>query len=164
MQYYLYRHIRLDKNEPFYIGIGSKLNSYTNFKQEYKRAFSKCNRNNYWKNIVFKTKYEVEILYESDNYEVIKEKEKEFIALYGRINLEGGILCNISGGGGGKVWNIGEVNNRKPIMQIFETGEVLNFKSLNQAVGHTQCSYVMIKQLLNLKRVQYEGYTFKYIK
>lgn len=23
-KYYLYRHIRLDKNEPFYIGIGSR--------------------------------------------------------------------------------------------------------------------------------------------
>jgi hypothetical protein len=25
-KYYLYRHIRLDKNEPFYIGIGKVLN------------------------------------------------------------------------------------------------------------------------------------------
>lgn len=25
-KYYLYRHIRLDKNEPFYIGIGNNLN------------------------------------------------------------------------------------------------------------------------------------------
>jgi hypothetical protein len=24
MNHYLYRHIRLDKNEPFYIGIGTK--------------------------------------------------------------------------------------------------------------------------------------------
>ena len=26
-KYYLYRHIRLDKNEPFYIGIGTKNNA-----------------------------------------------------------------------------------------------------------------------------------------
>lgn len=25
-KYYLYRHIRLDKNQPFYIGIGTKPN------------------------------------------------------------------------------------------------------------------------------------------
>jgi hypothetical protein len=30
---YLYRHIRLDKNEPFYIGIGSD--------KQYKRAYNK---------------------------------------------------------------------------------------------------------------------------
>ena len=30
---YLYRHIRLDKNEPFYIGIGS--NELNNYKRAY---------------------------------------------------------------------------------------------------------------------------------
>ena len=49
---YLYRHIRLDKNQPFYIGISSDSN--------YKRAFSK-RRSNIWNNIVAKTGYEVEI-------------------------------------------------------------------------------------------------------
>jgi hypothetical protein len=41
---YLYRHIRLDKNVPFYVGIGkSDLN--------FNRAYSNKNRNTYWKNI-----------------------------------------------------------------------------------------------------------------
>jgi hypothetical protein len=42
----VYRHIRLDKNEPFYIGIGSDRN--------YKRASSIKDRNKYWGNIVNK--------------------------------------------------------------------------------------------------------------
>ena len=54
---YVYRHIRLDKNEPFYIGIGTDLN--------YKRAYSKHSRNIYWQRVVNKTKYEVEILFDN---------------------------------------------------------------------------------------------------
>lgn len=39
-KYYLYRHIRLDKNEPFYIGIGTKRNRYhPNMYSEYRRAY-----------------------------------------------------------------------------------------------------------------------------
>lgn len=33
-KHYLYRHIRLDKNEPFYIGIGTKIVKTS----EYRRA------------------------------------------------------------------------------------------------------------------------------
>jgi hypothetical protein len=90
---YLYRHIRLDKNEPFYIGIGSD--------SAYKRAYEKSNRNKYWKNISNKTEYQVEIILEDLTWEEACEKEKEFIKLYGRI-LEGfGTLCNITEGGDG---------------------------------------------------------------
>jgi len=80
---YIYRHIRLDKNEPFYIGI-SKSNI------NYKRAFNTTARNSFWKNIVSKTEYEVEILLESDDYEFIKQKEVEFLSLYGRRDLNKG--------------------------------------------------------------------------
>ena len=87
-KYYLYRHIRLDKNEPFYIGVGTKVNkkSFLKVTSEYVRAYSKTRRNKIWIDIVSKTDYEVEILLESDNYEFIKQKEIEFIALYGRRN------------------------------------------------------------------------------
>ena len=40
----IYRHIRLDTNQVFYIGIGS-----------IKRAYRKTGRNNYWNNITNKT-------------------------------------------------------------------------------------------------------------
>lgn len=39
---YLYRHIRLDKNQPFYIGI-------SNVDDDYKRAYKRSCRNKYWK-------------------------------------------------------------------------------------------------------------------
>lgn len=84
----LYRHIRVDKNEPFYIGIG--INE--------KRAYD-LKRNNIWKSIVKKTEYIVEILYEHDEINFIKIKEEEFIKLYGRIDNKSGTLANMTNGG-----------------------------------------------------------------
>ena len=94
-KYYLYRHIRLDKNEVFYIGIGTKQKGY------YSRAINKHRDNLIWCRIIAKTDYKVEIILESNDYEFIKEKEKEFITLYGRKNLGLGTLANMTDGGEG---------------------------------------------------------------
>jgi hypothetical protein len=100
----VYRHIRLDKNEPFYIGIGA----------ETSRAFDvKKGRNTYWKNIVNKTDYEVQILFDDLTWDEACEKEKEFITLYGRRDLGTGTLVNMTDGGEGTFgaipWNKGLV-------------------------------------------------------
>jgi hypothetical protein len=88
--YYLYRHIRLDKNEVFYIGIGKGY--------RYKR-FS--GRNNLWNNITSKTEWRCEIILDDLSLEEAKIKEIEFIKLYGRINLRQGTLANLTDGGDG---------------------------------------------------------------
>jgi hypothetical protein len=92
---YVYRHIRLDKNEPFYIGIGSDKYHY--------RAYDKERRNHIWKKIVAKTEYEVEILF--DNIERIEacKKEIEFINLYGKKYNNTGTLSNLTDGGDGSI-------------------------------------------------------------
>ena len=87
----VYRHIRLDKNEVFYIGIG-----ITD-----KRAYDKRKRNNYWNNITSKSKYRVDILFDDLTYQQAKEKEIEFIKFYGRKDLGLGTLCNMTDGGDG---------------------------------------------------------------
>lgn len=102
MAHYLYRHIRLDKNIPFYIGIGTIDKNAHSTKQEYCRAFFRAYGNPIWKKIVEKTKYRVEVLFESRRRKEIKEKEKEFIKLYGRIDLKNGILANMTEGGDGR--------------------------------------------------------------
>ena len=90
---YLYRHIRLDKNEPFYIGIGSD--------EKFVRAYDKYRRNKKWFNIVAKTDYKVQIVLMDISLEEAKEKEVEFIKLYGRSDKSKGTLCNLTDGGEG---------------------------------------------------------------
>jgi hypothetical protein len=87
----VYRHIRLDKNEPFYIGIG---------KTE-RRAYRKDSRNSHWKNIILKTEYDIEILFDDLTWEQACEKEIELIKLYGRKDLGLGTLVNMTDGGDG---------------------------------------------------------------
>ncbi len=87
----VYRHIRLDNGLPFYIGIGKKE----------ERAYSKNGRTEYWHKIVKKCGFEVEILFDDISYEMAKIKEIEFIKLYGRANINSGILCNLTDGGQG---------------------------------------------------------------
>ena len=90
---YVYRHIRLDTNEVFYIGIGSD--------NTYKRAHQYKKRNDYWKNIVNITKYKVEIVFDNLNWKEACKKEIRLIKLYGRKDLNQGSLCNMTNGGEG---------------------------------------------------------------
>lgn len=89
--YMVYRHIRPDKNEPFYIGIG-RLGS--------KRERDK-RRNSIWTSIVQKNEgnYEIEIMIDGLTLQEADIKEKEFISLYGRICNGTGCLANILSGG-----------------------------------------------------------------
>lgn len=98
-KYYVYRHVRLDTNVPFYIGIGTKYYKYHGHKSEYRRAYVGYKRTAFWNAITSKTDYKVDILFESNNLEEIKQKEIEFIKLYGRRNLNEGTLVNLTDGG-----------------------------------------------------------------
>lgn len=89
----VYRHIRLDNGNPFYIGIGKNES----------RAYSKRGRNIFWQRIVSKCGYEVEILFYDLDYEQAKLKEQEFIYLYGRTDTCNGLLCNLTNGGDGSL-------------------------------------------------------------
>jgi len=87
----IYRHIRLDTETPFYIGIGVNP----------RRAYSKYSRSEFWKNVALKHGFEVEILMNNISWEQATEKEKEFIKLYGRLDNKTGILVNLTDGGDG---------------------------------------------------------------
>ena len=103
----VYRHIRLDKNEPFYIGIGSD--------EEYKRANTNTRRNKHWINIS-KFGYEVDILFDGLTWDEACVKEKEFISLYGRKDKNKGSLCNLTDGGDGclgRIVTFSEESKRK---------------------------------------------------
>lgn len=124
-KYYLYRHIRLDTNQVFYVGSGTKYKkSFTTFSSEYKRAFDFAKRRSaFWRKVVDKAGYRIEILMESDDYEFIKEKEIEFISLYGRKDLGLGTLVNLTDGGEGTLGIVySEERNRK--ISLGNTGKI----------------------------------------
>lgn len=106
---YVYRHIRLDKNEPFYIGIGSD--------EHYYRSTAKSHRSKIWKGIVSKTEYKVQIMCDDITFDEAKVKEKEFISLYGRIILGTGTLCNLTDGGDGTLGQVFTDDHRQKIAQ-----------------------------------------------
>ena len=108
---FVYRHIRLDKNEPFYIGISK--DSY--------RPFNKKGRNKYWLRITNKTEYKVDILFDDLSYDEAKNKEIEFIALYGRKDLKNGTLVNMTDGGEGCL-NVIKTEESKIKISIAKTG------------------------------------------
>jgi hypothetical protein len=97
MSYIVYRHVRLDINQPFYIGIGKVSNTYN-------RTLDK-RRNPIWKNIVAKNngQYRIDILFNNLTLEEAIEKEKEFINLYGKILNQSGTLANILDQGSGMI-------------------------------------------------------------
>lgn len=87
-KYYVYRHVRLDTNQVFYIGKGCG-----------KRAFNKSNRNQYWKNIVNKTDYTIKIMLDNLTHEQALLKEIELISLYRKCSQ----LANLTDGGDGNL-------------------------------------------------------------
>lgn len=94
---YVYRHIRLDKNEPFYIGIGGETTS----PNPHFRSTCKYSRNRHWTGIVKLYGFKVDIILDDLTWEEACLKEIEFIALYGRADLGKGPLVNMTDGGEG---------------------------------------------------------------
>lgn len=142
---YVYRHIRLDKNEPFYIGIGTD--------KTYKRANEKARRSEFWKKIVSKTKYEIEIIYDDIDFELAKIKEKEFIKLYGRKNLGTGTLVNMTDGGDGTKGKIITDEYRRKLSEAAK-GKIIpqwqRDKISNSHIGHKWTQ----EQKDNLKKIR----------
>jgi len=142
---YVYRHIRLDKNEPFYIGIGNDNEG------EYRRANYKFGRNNLWNKISKKYGFKVDIIIDDLTWEQACEKEKELISLYGRINLNNGILCNFTDGGEG-VTGVIFSQERLAKMSASMKGKLAKEKHPLFGKGHTEESKdKMSKKLLGKK-------------
>lgn len=100
--YYIYRHVRKDTNEVFYIGKGTNRRG----KYIYERMYAKSvGRNNWWKRIVAKCEYFAEVVMEFNCPNKCVEKEKELIVLYGRRDMKAGTLVNLTDGGDGS-WGL----------------------------------------------------------
>ncbi len=88
--YYVYGHYVSGSNEPFYIGKGKE-----------QRAWVTQHRNFLWKEVVAEHRYEVRIIQDNMNETDALLLETELIEKYGRIDLDTGILVNMTEGGNG---------------------------------------------------------------
>ena len=115
-QYYVYQHIREDKNEIFYIGIGTKSKQDLKY-NTYRRASCIHKDNNIWLKIVAKTNWKFEILFESDDRQEVEQMEINLIAKYGRKCDNTGCLANLTLGGES---NLGYKHTEEAIKKISE--------------------------------------------
>lgn len=102
--YYIYFHINKTTREVFYVGKGLG-----------KRAFVKSHRSKYWKRIVAKYGYEIEIIEENLTEEHAFERESFWIAKIGRKDLKKGTLINFTDGGDGSPKRIVDDKTRKAV-------------------------------------------------
>jgi len=138
----VYKHIRKDTNEIFYVGIGTNL----------RRAYTKKSRNCYWKNIA-KNGYVVEILHKNLTWEEACIKEVELIKQYGRKDIGTGILANMTDGGEGSL-NIVVSDYRKDVASQVHTGEKnVNWKIVN--IGDKFNKLTIIQE--NPRRITNQG-------
>lgn len=128
---YVYQHIRLDKNEPFYIGVGTGRN--------YKRSRVKSKRTAIWKRIVQKTKYKIEIILDKVTWEEACQKEIELIKFYGRIDLGTGVLANLTEGGDGVLGVMKSEETRKKMSKSIKKAmaNVVQSEQQRIATGNT---------------------------
>ena len=107
---YVYKHIRPDTNEVFYIGIGTKKNRINDNKS----------RNKFWKNIVKKYGIIREIIEDNLTWDEACIREKHWINFYGRKNNKTGILSNMTDGGEGSYGRNLSIETKKKISEITE--------------------------------------------
>ena len=106
--WYVYKHVRLDKGIPFYIGIGKK----SNFGRAYE--FNKEKRNHLWWKIFSKTEITVEILYENLTKQEASLYEQSLVKEYGNDYCNNNDINSIIWTD--KIFNhIGETQNKNEI-------------------------------------------------
>jgi hypothetical protein len=140
---YVYRHIRLDTNAIFYIGIGTA--------SSYKRARTIVRRNVYWKNIVSKTKWDYEIIFDDISLEHAKEKEIEFIKFYGRKDKGEGTLCNLTDGGDATTGYIVK-NEVKQLLSEINKGKKLS-KEHKSKISESHKGKIIAKESIDKMRL-----------
>lgn len=136
-KWYVYKHIRKDKNEPFYIGIGCKSNYYRAYEGGMKR-------NVIWNKITKKTEWEVEIISEGLDKKSASLKEQELIKMYGRLDNNTGVLSNMTDGGDG-IWNCKRNEKTKKILSEQKMG------LKNPMYGKKQSQDFINKRMKNIR-------------
>ena len=114
--WYVYKHIREDTNDIFYVGIGCK----KNFARAYDNKPGR--RNLIWERITKKSSWKVEILHQNLSKKEASLLEQQIIKTLGRINLNSGTLSNMTDGGDG-IWNCTRSDKTKKILSLQKMGK-----------------------------------------
>jgi len=160
--YCIYRHIRLDTNKVFYIGIGNV-----------KRALDKRQRSKYWNRIINKTEYEIQILKSDLVWDDACELERMLISYYGRKDNNTGILCNMTDGGEGGHGVIVSIDTKNKMKKaklnkisnsskkIIDTVTMQIFNSIKEASDYLMINRTTLNAML--KGQNPNKTTFKYL-
>jgi hypothetical protein len=145
-KYYVYQHIREDKNEIFYIGIGTKSKQDLKY-NSYSRASNIHYDNSIWLKIVAKTTWKFEILFESDNRKEVEQIEIDLIQKYGRKCDKTGCLSNLTLGGES---NLGYKHTQEAIEKISEKAKLKRgYSNINFTPELRQRLSVIHKEIAN---------------
>lgn len=135
---YVYRHIRLDTNQPFYVGVGADCVG------KHSRAYHTHNRTRFWHSIAKKQGYKVDVLVDNLTYSDALESEMYFIRLYGRININNGTLCNLTDGGTGATNRIVRLETKEKISKAHKGRKHTEQSRLN--IRNAQISRVLTEE------------------
>lgn len=115
---YVYKHIRRDNKEPFYIGVGglTSFDYYARAKANSANGFKSRTEN--WYLYVSLYGFDVQIVLDNCTEQEAYNKEEELISLYGRIDLGTGILVNMTNGGKGSKGYSDETKRRCGVKNI----------------------------------------------
>jgi hypothetical protein len=109
---YVYIHKRKDNNQPFYVGVGGLL-SFDNYQRANANNWKGLrNRSEFWKNIVNKFGFIVEIVLDNCTKKEAFLEEVRLIKLYGRQDISTGILVNHTAGGEGRIDSSDELKKK----------------------------------------------------
>lgn len=122
-RFYVYVHFDLTNQRPFYVGKGHG-----------KRAFSKHKRNDYWKNIVNKHGYSIEILEDNLTEDQAYELEKYWISQFKAWGFK---LCNMTEGGEGasKGVKLSESHKNKISISLIGNTRTKGFKHSEETIA-----------------------------
>jgi len=124
----VYQHKRLNDQKIFYIGIEFDTDKK---KATGKRSRKKCDKSEFWKKVVNKYGYEIDILFNDITNEEAIQIEKYLIAYYGRRDLGLGYLVNLTDGGEGTI-NYLMSQQTKDKISIKAKGRIVSEKTRNK--------------------------------
>jgi len=122
----VYLHRRNDTNEVFYVGIGTP-----------KRPYTVIGRNKHWNGVVNKYGYTIEIIAKNLSWELACKIEIELISLYGRRDLNNGLLVNLTSGGEGAIGKVLSDKTKK-LIGSYHKGKIISEKHKEAIRKHTK--------------------------